>query len=918
MLKKHLTLLLFLCATCALHAANYLTFTAEADSSSFGIHSEWWNNPDVQYSLDDGQTWIKLQNDTLIPLHNKKKALLRGYNPQGISREFGEVTYFIMKGRIAASGSVMSLIDNVGESVIIPSDRCFLSLFTNCASLTQAPELPAVHLTEVCYAGMFINCENLKVAPKLPATQLADGCYSRMFWGCTNLTEAPELPATSLDKACYASMFKGCTSLTKAPELPATTLAEWCYSGMFDGCSNLKEAPKLPATDLAHACYYQMFSGCASLTKTPELPATTLANWCYFGMFENCTGLTEASQIPEDKNLYQPADEMYAGCTNLPETFQLIRQTSSPRLDTTVTPEDPFSTIKESSSNNYLTFTAESRHAQISIETIGKVEKRPNVQYSTDGGKKWKSLKSGEPIKLTHKGDKVLLRGYNPHGFSSRFNSYTRFVMTGRIAASGSVMSLIDGTGESKKIPGVYCFCNLFDSCASLTKAPELSASQLDEWCYFGMFHNCSNLTQAPELPATQTVKGCYNNMFRGCTSLTKAPKLPAMQLTKGCYFAMFDSCISLKKAPELPATIMVRECYGKMFNGCSNLKEAPILPATRLGVYAYYRMFAGCTQLKQAPSLPAIVSSQGCYEEMFEGCTSLKEAPQLPAPFLTKDCYKGMFKGCTSLTQIPALNATKLVDGCYTEMFVGCTSLKETPQLPEVSLNYRRIDQSRKGYKTQKNIVNLGNDTIHLNIKGINPMVKEIFTGTNFKLEDNGVMRVPNIKGEDRFLKCEGRAITNFTATPLGDDRFYLESIDIATLPTDKEVNLRLTYPEEELLAEVKIRISRPSFYLEINDSLVKVDTTSLMPSFNETDDVCFVVFDEDGKEMKVMYHNIIRVGSTPMGGVMIPTGNELSFYYKKWFISTSHIPPLEIYLHYKNEDGITWKKYFPFFRMK
>ncbi len=158
-MTKKLLILLLLCVTCTLHAANYLTFTAEADSSAFGIHSEWGNDPDVQCSLDGGKTWTKLINDSLIPLPKKKKALLRGYNPQGISRDYGEVTRFVMTGRIAASGSVMSLIDNVGKSVVIPNDDCFRELFRGCVSLTKAPKLPAIHLTHRCYESMFQACE---------------------------------------------------------------------------------------------------------------------------------------------------------------------------------------------------------------------------------------------------------------------------------------------------------------------------------------------------------------------------------------------------------------------------------------------------------------------------------------------------------------------------------------------------------------------------------------------------------------------------------------------------------------------------------------------------------------------------------------------------------------------------------------
>ena len=335
MLKK-LLISLFLCATSALYAANYLTFTAEEDGSSFGIQTHdlsqknrsssdtLQRTPDVQYSLDGGKTWAKLLADTLIPLkHKGDKALLRGNNPQGFSDTTNMHTQFVMTGRIAASGSVMSLIDNVGESVVIPNDYCFNALFTGCTSLTKAPELPATTLASRCYRFMFYGCTSLTKAPKLPATTLASGCYEDMFYGCTSLTTAPELLATTLDKYCYESMFYGCTSLTKAPKLPATTLKEECYCRMFDGCTSLTKAPKLPATTLKEECYYMMFYGCTSLTKAPELPATELEPICYMRMFCGCTSLTKAPELPAT----QLADECYSfmfyGCTSLTKAPEL-------------------------------------------------------------------------------------------------------------------------------------------------------------------------------------------------------------------------------------------------------------------------------------------------------------------------------------------------------------------------------------------------------------------------------------------------------------------------------------------------------------------------------------------------------------------------------------------------------------------
>ena len=112
-----------------------------------------------------------------------------------------------------------------------------------------------------------------------------------MFQGCASLTQAPALPATTMANNCYSFMFQDCTSLTQAPALPATTLADSCYKYMFNNCISLTQAPALPATTLANYCYSSMFQGCTSLTQAPALPATTLANHCYSSMFKVCRSL---------------------------------------------------------------------------------------------------------------------------------------------------------------------------------------------------------------------------------------------------------------------------------------------------------------------------------------------------------------------------------------------------------------------------------------------------------------------------------------------------------------------------------------------------------------------------------------------------------------------------------------------------
>ena len=598
---------MMLCVFCISNAANYLTFTAEEDSSTFGIAYNYLT-PDVQYSLDGGETWTELAvGDTILLAKKGDKAHIRGYNEGGLGSNGKDNVHFIMTGAIAASGSVMSLIDGIGLSLKIPKESCFWYLFENCTSLTQAPEVPATTLSEWCYYGMF----------------------------------------------------SGCSSLTQAPELPATTLADWCYRAMFSGCTSLTKAPELPATELPDSLF--MRSGCCE------------------SMFSGCTNLSEISIAFDkwnDNTLEWVADVAPTGTFICPKTLALEYGISRIPEGWTVKYIEDMA--------NYLTFTAEEDSS-----TFGILNKNnnPDVQYSLDGGETWTALVKGDSITLVHKGDKALLRGDNPEGFSKWYNKYSSFTMTGKIAVSGSVMSLIDGTGETLVVPADYCFYSLFSGCTSLTQAPELPATTLAERCYAYMFEGCTSLTQAPELPATTLADGCYTFMFLGCTSLTQAPELPATTLADGCYAYMFEGCTSLTQVPELPATTLVKSCYNGMFKGCTNLTQAPELPATTLAESCYAYMFEGCTSLTQVPELPATTLADACYAYMFSGCTSLTQAPELPATTLADYCYNFMFKGCTSLTQAPELPATTLADFCYYSMFSGCTSLTQAPELPATTL---------------------------------------------------------------------------------------------------------------------------------------------------------------------------------------------------------------------------------------
>ncbi|MCQ2253134.1 MAG: hypothetical protein MJZ61_06775 [Bacteroidales bacterium] len=175
------------------------------------------------------------------------------------------------------------------------------------------------------------------------------------------------------------------------------------------------------------------------------------------------------------------------------------------------------SLINYACGQNYLTFTAKEGNVEIGMKITGAMQ-LPNIEFSFDQTN-WMELMDDGIITLANIDDKVYLRGYNPEGLSSEENFCT-FSIKGKTAASGSIMSLIDGEGTSTEIPKNYCFHQLFTGCENLTSAPELPATTLAEGCYQSMFSGCTNLSHGITLPATVLPQNSYTNMFHGCSNL--------------------------------------------------------------------------------------------------------------------------------------------------------------------------------------------------------------------------------------------------------------------------------------------------------------------------------------------------------------------------------------------------------------
>ena len=88
-------------------------------------------------------------------------------------------------------------------------------------------------------------------------------------------------------------------------------------------------------------------------------------------------------------------------------------------------------------------------------------------------------------------GDKMYLKSDNEIPISESYSIYKQFTMTGSIAASGNIMSLL----------------NFSDT--------------LQDFGFIHMFEGCTSLTTAPELHAAAAAYACCNTMFKDCTSLT-------------------------------------------------------------------------------------------------------------------------------------------------------------------------------------------------------------------------------------------------------------------------------------------------------------------------------------------------------------------------------------------------------------
>lgn len=310
---------------------------------------------------------------------------------------------------------------------------------------------------------------------------------------------------------------------------------------------------------------------------------------------------------------------------------------------------------------NYLCFTA-----LVDNSTIGKTGTYTSSLEFSVNGSTWNVFDNSTTINL-NAGEKAYFRGTNTR-LASSDSVCTTFVMTGSIAGSGNVMSLL--------------YANDFDTRLSLTVGNEFRS----------LFINCTALTSAPELPAT-TVSGwsTYDRMFKGCTSLVAAPDLPASSLSRGCYTSMFEGCTGMLTAGTMSITSVAQDSLNSMFKGCSALIDASNIEinATSISTSSFLGMFYNCISLVSPPSLRIVGAyANTAFSQMFYNC-GIKSFPSFHMTNIGASELQYMFYGCSSMEGDIDLSSCTSAYGTYQcrEMFRNCSKITKAvlPSITEV-----------------------------------------------------------------------------------------------------------------------------------------------------------------------------------------------------------------------------------------
>ena len=448
----------------------------------------------------------------------------------------------------------------------------YYSMFEGCISITSIPAnyLSATILDDNCYSQMFKGCTGLTAIPELPSTNVRFACYYAMFSGCTQITTA-ELPSTSLAEHCYDSMFRDCSSLSSL----TISFSEYDYSSAnYDYLTNW-----MSGIETNGICYCPSLATYSA--SDIHLPSTWILSktlWSDSSQTISYSSLPQSGLTVGDSHSLQASSQ--GGTLSYSSSNPNIATVDSNGIISALTSGQTTITITASAYDddvNFIQYSSASTSVSVDVSEavvpsydplkdskyfVVKFTKKINpseVDNSLRVTKKgspgslsyrqngiWTEIDDTTTINFQNVGEYILFKGNITNTTS---NSYYFSTTNAEIEIGGCLMALnknaeIDNTNNTI---GNASFRRMFLSCSGLTSAEYLKmADDCYSNCYYQMFNSCTSLTTAPQLPSTTLATSCYYGMFLGCSNLTKAPLLPATTLANTCYISMFSRCSSL------------------------------------------------------------------------------------------------------------------------------------------------------------------------------------------------------------------------------------------------------------------------------------------------------------------------------------------------------------------------------------
>ena len=140
-----------------------LCFTAESANSSVQLTAVGTPPAVTLVKSFDGINWEAYAVGEVIELPSIGKYVYLAAG-EGGNETFGSSSFnyhkFVINGLMASSGDITSL--RRFDLIQTPfATYCYYSMFSGCAGLTSAPELPATTLANYCYHSMFHSCTHL-------------------------------------------------------------------------------------------------------------------------------------------------------------------------------------------------------------------------------------------------------------------------------------------------------------------------------------------------------------------------------------------------------------------------------------------------------------------------------------------------------------------------------------------------------------------------------------------------------------------------------------------------------------------------------------------------------------------------------------------------------------------------------------